>query len=138
MSVTTMLDREARGALFRKHADAAGNPQPVRGDSSDDPGAAPLPKRPGDVPTKDPSNIPVSAKLGMFSVNSEGPAVIPMGESPYAYQEAKKPRKKGDVPSKDDSNVVDRQDGRDFAATVPGPAYQSGDIGAFNSPAEHS
>lgn len=143
MSVMTMLKKDAIGALFRKHADSQGNPQDVRGDSVDDPGAARPPRRPGEVPTTNPGNIPQSQKLGGWlkqadPVRSEGPGPIPNGESPFAYQEAVKPKKKGDVPSKDDGNVIDRYDQRDFATTVTGLGQHSTGIGAFNSPAEHT
>jgi hypothetical protein len=73
ISMANLIDRHNElGHLPRKNkerlakkADAAGSPQPVRGDSCDDPGAARIPRRPGEVPTKDPGNIPQSAKLGM-------------------------------------------------------------------------
>jgi hypothetical protein len=134
MSVDTLLRKEKDGTLW-KQADSQGNPQNVRGDSSDDPGAAQLPKRPGEVPTRTVDNIAVGQKLGY--IYGDVPP-IPTGESPFAYQEAKKPRRKGDVPSKDDSNVVDRYDQRDNATTVTGLGQQSTGIGAFNSPAEHT
>lgn len=64
MSVTTMLKKDAKGALLKKHADAAGSPQDVRGDSVDDPGAARSPRRPGEGPSQGTGNIPQSAKTG--------------------------------------------------------------------------
>lgn len=134
ISVDKLLDRDKHGKLYKK-ADSQGNVQDVRGDSSDDPGAARKARRDDEGPTKD-GTIPVAQKTGMVqgSVFSEGPGPFPMGESPNASPEAKKPRKKGDVPSKDDSNVVDRYDAREFATTVTGLGQSSSDIGAMNHP----
>ncbi len=138
ISVDNLVRKHNEGTLLKK-ADAAGNPQDVRGASSDDPNAAKASRRPGDVPTKDPGNIPENEKLGfMGPPGGTSSSPVPAGESPYSFQEAKKPRRKGDVPSRDDSNVVDRFDARESATTVSGLAQNSSNIGAFNNPAEHS
>lgn len=124
----------------KKTADSAGNPQDVRGDSVDDPGAARPPRRAGEVPSKGTGNIPVGEKLGFLkkAVRSEGPGPLPNGESPFAYQEAVKPKKKGDVPSRDDSNVVDRYDARESATTVTGLGQHSSNIGPSTGGGEHT
>lgn len=65
ISVDNLVKKHNDGSLFKKkHADSQGNPQDVRGSGSDDPGAARLPRRPGQVPTTDPANVPMQAKLG--------------------------------------------------------------------------
>jgi hypothetical protein len=64
ISVDALLEKDKDGEWLRKKADSMGSPQDVRGDSVDDPGAVPLPKRRGEVPTKDPGNIPQSEKSG--------------------------------------------------------------------------
>lgn len=52
--------------------------------------------------------------------------------------EARRPKKKGDVPSKDDTETVHRSDQRESAATVTGLGQPLNNIGATNTPAEHS
>ena len=138
ISVAKLLKRETEGKLFKKHGDAEGNPQSVRGAGSDDPGAAPMPHRKGEVPTKDTNYPDASTKMGAPGAAYGDVTPVINGESPFDYMEAKKPRKKGDVPSKDDSNVIDRYDQRDNATTVTGLGQSSTGIGAFNSPAEHT
>lgn len=129
MTVDTLLKKEKDGTLF-KEGDAAGAPQPVRGGADGD-GAAPLPKRPGEVPGR-PSMIPDSEKTGSTPYPDVGP--IPTGESPRLTPRA--PKKRGDVPTQDDLNVVDRYDGRGEATTVTGLAQRSADVGISNG--EHS
>lgn len=46
--------------------------------------------------------------------------IIPYLDGPRDPGAAKRHKKKGDVPSRDDPNVERREDGRDFAATIPG------------------
>lgn len=136
ISVDNLLKKHKDGTLY-KEADAAGNPQDVRGDSGDDPGAAKMPHRQGEVPTKE-VGIPVTAKTGQIQgANTQTPAFT-SGEDPFAFSEAKRPRKKGEVPSKDDGNVVDRYDQRESATTVHGLGQNSSGIGAFNTPAEYT
>jgi hypothetical protein len=66
ISVDNLIKKHNAGTLYKqKKADSQGNPQDVRGSGADDPGAAQPPKRPGQVPTKDPTNIPMQAKTGM-------------------------------------------------------------------------
>jgi hypothetical protein len=134
MRVDTMLKKEKDGTLW-KEGDSQGNPQDTRGSGADDPGAAKLPKRAGETPTKDP-NSPMESKLGEPVRGDNNP--IPNGEQLNFNPEAKKPRKKGDVPSMDDVNVVDRFDGRGEATTAHGLGQSSMNIGATNQPAEHS
>lgn len=115
MTVDTLLRREKDGTLFKeKKADSQGNPQPVRGGADSD-GAAPLPRRLGEVPGR-PSMIPDSEKTG---------EIVPRA-----------PKKLGDVPTQDDLNAVDRRDGRGEATTVVGLAQRSADIGVSNG--EHA
>lgn len=154
ISVSRLLKKEKDGTLWKgasllealnnaydryyreaglKVADSQGNPQDVRGSGADDPGAAKLPRRLGEVPTKEP-NTPQSAKLGTVRGDV---SPLPVGEAPNANPEARKPRKKGDVPSLDDVNAVDRYDGRDSATTVHGLGQSSSNIGAMNHPTEH-
>jgi hypothetical protein len=52
--------------------------------------------------------------------------------------EAKRPKKKGEVPSREDLNVVQRGDQREAATTVTGIGQTFNNIGAVNSPAEHT
>lgn len=155
ISVDNLVKKHNEGELFReKVADAAGNPQDVHGDSVDDPGAAKLPKRPGEVPSKE-VGIPMQAKTGspleaVFRAFERYMAQaklgyvygdvtpFPNGEQTNFQPEARKPRKRGDVPSKDDSNIIDRYDNRDSATTVHGIAQNSQGIGASNQPAEYT
>jgi hypothetical protein len=155
MSVMTMLKRDAKGALLKKHADAAGSAQNVRGDSSDDVRSAQQPRRPGETPSKVPNiseeqktGSPFAAMLRMFDTRMKlgqvpgynaSASPITAGPTPTssAYAEAKVPKRKGDVPSKEDQNVVDRRDQRDNATTVTGLGQSSTGIGAMNSPGEH-
>lgn len=63
ISVENLLKKDRQGRLMKKHGDSQGNPQDVRGDSVDDPGAAKPPKRHGEVPTRG-SQIPEVEKDG--------------------------------------------------------------------------
>jgi len=123
MTVDTLLKKEKDGTLF-KGADAAGAPQPVRGGADGD-GAAPLPKRAGEVPGR-PSMIPDSEKTGYVS---------PFPMTPITAH-PRSPKKRGDVPTQDDFNAVDRMDGRGEATTITGLAQRSADIGVSNG--EHA
>ncbi len=115
MSVTTLLRKEKDGTLF-KEADAQGRPEPVRGAGADDPGAAPLPKRLNDVPTRG-SMVDTEAKTG---------GLIEAMNRAYTryYNRPVQPASK-----KNDLEAVDRMDGRGEAATVVGLAQRSADIG---------
>jgi hypothetical protein len=64
ISAAKLIEKHNNGTWLKKHGDSQGNPQDVRGSGSDDPGAARLPRRPGQVPTTDPANIPMQAKVG--------------------------------------------------------------------------
>jgi hypothetical protein len=114
-----------------KLADAAGNPQDVRGDSVDDPGAAPLPKRRGEVPTKDPGNIPQSEKSGGTTLSSRIARLLerkPYLKQAYRLTDTTIPlswgedmraqttvqSKPGDVPTQS-NNAVDQPDLRSAA-----------------------
>jgi hypothetical protein len=134
MSVHTLLKKDKDGTLYKK-ADAAGRAEPVASAGTDDPGAARIPKRPGEVPSKE-TNYPDQSKIGEVVRGETHPMTL--GESPFAYQEAIKPKKKGDVPSQENINVVDSYDQRNNATTITGLAQQSTGIGAFNSPSEHT
>lgn len=130
MTVSTLLKKEKDGTLY-KAGDAAGNPQPVRGGSSDEMGAATLPKRPGDVPTRG-QMILSREKMGSTPYPDVTP--FPMGETPPPAPRS--PKKKGDVPTLDDLNAVDRYDGRGEATTITGLAQRASDVGISNG--EHS
>lgn len=77
ISVSRLLEKDREGSLLKKkHADSMGNPQDVRGDSCDDPGAAQLPHRKSETPTKGSDNISVTQKTGMVpGANTQTPAV---------------------------------------------------------------
>ncbi len=67
ISAENLLAKDRDGSLYKKkHADSAGNPQDVRGDSKDDPGAAPLPRRRGEGPSAG-SMIEPGQKTGAVS-----------------------------------------------------------------------
>lgn len=102
ISVDKLLDKDRKGTLWKK-ADSQGNPQDVRGDSVDDPGSAPLPKRRGEVPTRDPGNIPVGQKTGMVQgANAQTPALT-SGEDMRAGNS--KPRLFGELPTQNNMAV---------------------------------
>ena len=73
ISAAKLLAKDKAGTLYRKkHADAAGAPQDVRGDSADDPAAADIPHRKGETPSFGKGNVPTSEKTGaVFRVPSK-------------------------------------------------------------------
>lgn len=111
MSVTTMLKKDAKGALLKKHADSAGSPQDVRGGSDDDPGAAQMPKRKGEVPSRDPGNVPISQKTGSVKSAAGGASyrltdtTMPMTSGEDMRAGNSKPRQPGEVPTQDNISV---------------------------------
>jgi hypothetical protein len=140
ISARALLDKDKAGKLFKKEADSAGRPESVRGAGADDVGAAKVPRRPDETPSREP-NIPHEEKLGdvreafrraydfyydragkVAQVPGETTQTSPLTTGGTPPIEAKRPRKKGEVPTLDDVNVVDRYDGRDFATTVHGPS----------------
>ncbi len=96
ISVDNLIKKHNDGTLFKKKADSQGQPQPVRGSGADDPGAAQLPRRPGEVPTKDP-NTSMGTKLGMVPGASTQTLPVTTGEDMTAGNS--KPRRPGDVPT---------------------------------------
>jgi hypothetical protein len=99
ISVDRLLEKDREGSLLKKkHADSQGNPQDVRGDSCDDPGAAQIPKRKGETPTTGSDNISVGQKTGS-SGYQEITQPISNGEEMRAGNS--KPRAYGEVPSQD-------------------------------------
>jgi len=136
MRAETLLRKEKDGTLF-KHSDAAGSPQPVRGDSGDDPDAALPPKRAGDVPSKDRGNIPTTEKTGEPIRGDVGP--MTSGESLYGGAETRKSKRKGEVPTQNNFDVQDRFDGRGEATTVQGPGVVQNSVNSgVNNPTEHA
>ena len=107
ISAAKLLAKDKKGKLFKK-ADAAGSPQDVRGDAGDDPEAAKLPKRQGEVPTRG-ANIPEDAKTGSVSVMGGDPNPFPTGATPAAPPG--KLRLPGEVPSQDNI-ATDEPNGR--------------------------
>lgn len=102
ISIQNLIKKHNEGSWLKK-ADSAGSPADVRGDSVDDPGAAPLPKRRGEVPTKDPGNIPQSEKTGQVpGANTQTPAFT-SGEDMTAGNS--RLRQRGEVPSQDNISV---------------------------------
>lgn len=97
MTVTKLLERDKKGTLI-KRADSEGNPQDVRGDSVDDPGAAQPPRRRGEGPSKERGNIPVEQKLGSYRL-TDTTQPFTSGEESTIYPETRKPRQPGDVPT---------------------------------------
>ena len=100
ISVSTLLEKDKKGTLF-KRADSQGNPQDVRGDSVDDPGAARPPRRRGEVPSEGTGNIPVGEKTGGKLAYRLADTTQPFtsGEEPTISPETRKPRQPGDVPT---------------------------------------
>lgn len=97
ISVDRLLEKDREGSL-RKKADSAGNPQDVRGDSVDDPGAAQPPKRRGEVPTHGSDDISVGQKTGSSGYQEITP---PMSSGEEMRAGNSKPRAYGEVPSQD-------------------------------------
>ena len=136
ISVERLLEKDKDGTLHKK-ADAAGSPQPW-GEGPDDPGAATLPKSPGDRPRREgnketapsPSNTQGSSTDGLGRETKQAAdAALGNAGNVAAFQEGKTPRRRGDIPSRDDLNAVDRRDGRGEATTVHGLAQNSEGIG---------
>jgi hypothetical protein len=81
ISVSKLLQKDREGTLRkRKHADAQGNAQDVRGDACDDPGAAQIPHRKGEVPTKGSDDISVGQKTGMVPGANTQTSAVTSGE----------------------------------------------------------
>jgi hypothetical protein len=100
ISVTRLLEKDKAGTLWKKkHADSEGNPQDVRGDSCDDPGAAQQPHRRGEVPTKDVS-LGVTQKTGMVPGANTQTSPMTSGDDLRSVV-ADKPRMAGEVPTQD-------------------------------------
>jgi hypothetical protein len=109
ISVDNLVKKHNDGSLFKKkHADSQGNPQDVRGSGSDDPGAARLPRRPGQVPTTDPANVPMQTKLGMYRL-TDSTLPVTWGEDMRAGNS--KPRQPGQIPTQNNMNAAE-PDGR--------------------------
>lgn len=118
MSVTTLLRKEKDGTLY-KEADAQGNPQPFRGSGADDPGAATLPKRTGETPTRGPMVVQDEKTGSLLDVVSR-----------VFDARMNRPLRFVNPPSKkNDPNAVDRMDGRGEATTIIGQAQRAADIG---------
>lgn len=115
MSVTTLLRKEKDGTLF-KESDAQGRPESVRGAGADDPGAAALPRRLNDGPTRG-SMVDTEAKTGGL-----------LGAVNRAYERYYN-RPVHPVSKKNDLEHVDRMDGRGEATTITGLAQRTADIG---------
>lgn len=70
ISAANLVDKHNKGTWLKK-ADSMGNPQDVRGDAGDDPGAAKIPHRAGETPTKGDDNVSVGQKTGMSRLRRE-------------------------------------------------------------------
>jgi hypothetical protein len=118
ISVDNLIKKHNEGTLFKKkQADSQGNPQDVRGNSDDDPGAAKEPKRSGDVPSKERGDIPESQKTGGTPIErllermrgrlkkeavwrlTDSTQPFTSGEEVAISPESRKPRQPGDVPT---------------------------------------
>lgn len=117
ISVDNLLKKDRQGRLMRKHADSAGAPADVRGDSVDDPGAAQPPKRLGEVPSKERGNVPEGQKTGMVPGANQQTQPFTSGEEMLNSPEARKPRQPGDVPTQGPSEAMIAPPG---SGVVPG------------------
>jgi len=95
--------------MHAKHADSMGNAQDVRGDAGDDPGAAQIPHRKGETPTKGDDNISVGQKTGApyarekLSMSGYQEITQPISSGEEMRAGNSKPRAYGEVPSQDAS-----------------------------------
>jgi hypothetical protein len=129
ISVERLLEKDRDGTLLKKkHADSQGNPQDVRGDSCDDPGAAQIPHRKGETPTKGSDNVSVGQKTGS-SGYQEITQPISSGEEMRAGNS--KPRAYGEVPSQDQyidvANAKSPIGGRPITSDVSAKKPKPGD-----------
>jgi hypothetical protein len=121
ISAAALVKKHNNGTWQKKRADSQGNPQDVRGDSDDDPGAARQPKRQGEVPTKERGDVPEGQKTGGTPLarhiarllerrpDLQKAGMIPgantqtqpftSGEETTISAERRKPRQPGDVPT---------------------------------------
>lgn len=80
----------------------------------------------GDTPTQD------------VAADQPNGRIEPHAKS-ITFDQSAKPVKRGDTPTlNNDMNKIDRFDGRGEATTITGLAQNSNNVGAFNSPAEHT
>ena len=118
ISVDKLIEKHNEGTLYKK-ADSAGRPEEVRGAGADDPGAAKLPKRPGEVPSKGVGDIPEDEKLGQVSWRAFAAELRKLagnqsyrltdttmpfltgGPTSMSGPETLKPRQPGDVPTQE-------------------------------------
>jgi hypothetical protein len=99
ISAARLLEKDRDGSLYKKKlGDSQGNPQDVRGDSVDDPGAAQPPKHKGDVPTKGDDNISVEQKTGSSGYQE---IMLPVSSGEDMRAGNARPRQPGEVPSQD-------------------------------------
>jgi hypothetical protein len=128
ISVANLIEKHKDGTFLKKKADSAGNPQDVRGDACDDPGAAQIPKRRWEVPTKGSDDISVSQKTGS-SGYQEITQPISSGEEMRAGNS--KPRAYGEVPSQDQyidvANAKSPIGGRPITSDVSAKKPKPGD-----------
>jgi hypothetical protein len=119
--------RSLRGAQ-EKQADSAGNPQDVRGDSCDDPGAAQIPHRKGETPTKGSDDISVSQKTGMSGYQE---IMLPTSSGEEMRAGNSKPRAYGEVPCQDQyidvANAKSPIGGRPITSDVSAKKPKPGD-----------
>jgi hypothetical protein len=124
ISVSTLLEKDKKGTLFKK-ADSQGNPQDVRGDSVDDPGAAKPPKCQVEVPTRG-ANIPEQEKTGYRLTDTTQP--FTSGEDMRAGNS--KPRQPGDGPTQANMDVGEPNGRIEQPATRLRPVAITTDPGA--------
>ena len=117
ISAETLVEKHNEGTWLKKHADSAGNPQDVRGDSVDDPGAAQPPKRQGEVPSKERGNVPEGQKTGMVPGANQQTQPFTSGEETLVSPETRKPRQPGDVPTQGPAQAMIAPPG---SGVVPG------------------
>jgi hypothetical protein len=80
----------------------------------------------GDTPTQD------------VAADQPNGRIEPHAKS-ITFDQSAKPVKRGDTPTlNNDMNLVSKMDGRGEATTVTGLAQNSNNVGAFNSPSEHT
>lgn len=108
ISVARLLEKDRDGTLRRKHADSAGAPQDVRGDSVDDPGAAQPHRRKDEGPSAG-SMIDTTQKTGSVPGAQSQTSPILSGEDARGVV-ASKPRMPGDVPTQE--VAIDQPQGR--------------------------
>lgn len=110
ISAANLVDKHNKGTWLKK-ADSMGNPQDVRGDAGDDPGAAKIPHRAGETPTKGDDNVSVGQKTGMVPGANTQTSPMTSGEDLRGAVLGKL-RQSGDVPSQDSSIATDQPNNR--------------------------